>query len=315
MIKYIFRRICMVIPVIIGVTLFVFIIMDMSPGDPARMILGDNASLEALEILREEMGLNDPLLVRYGKYMLGMLRGDLGVSYRNQLDVASQIAVRLPNTILLAFSAMIVALVIGIPAGIISAKKQYTWLDNFFAVFALIGQAAPTFWLGLMLVIVFSLNLRWFPSSGMKSGFFGTLQSLALPALSVGYSTAAVVTRMTRSSMLEVINQEYNDTARAKGLKESVITFKHMLKNALIPIITVVGLQVGFLLSGSVVTESIFSWPGLGRYMLDSIKTKDIPPVLGSVIVLSIVFTIVNLLVDLLYAFVDPRIKSQYKSN
>lgn len=313
MAKYILRRILMLIPVIIGVTLFVFTIMDMSPGDPAMIILGESATPEAVAALREELGLNAPLLSRYVRYMLNMLRGDLGTSYKNSLNVAGQIAERLPNTMLLAFSGMLIALIIGIPAGIISAKKQYTLWDNFFTVFALIGQAAPAFWLGLMLVIAFSLNLRWFPSSGMGRGFEGVLHSLILPAITVASPSAAVITRMTRSSMLEVIHQDYNDTARAKGVKESIIIFRHMLKNALIPIITVVGLQTGILLSGSVLTETVFSWPGLGRYMMESIKTKDMPPVLGSVIVLSIVFTVVNLLVDVLYAFADPRIKSQYK--
>jgi peptide/nickel transport system permease protein len=181
-------------------------------------------------------------------------------------------------------------------------------------VITLIGAASPAFWLGLMLVIVFSLTLGWFPSAGMGSGFAGTAISLVLPAFTLGINTAALVARMTRSSMLEVIRQDYIDTARAKGIKESTITYRHMLKNALIPIITVVGLQFGVLLGGSVMTETVFSWPGVGRFVVEAIKTKDTPSVLGSVVVLCILFTFVNLFVDILYAYVDPRIKSQYKS-
>jgi peptide/nickel transport system permease protein len=209
---------------------------------------------------------------------------------------------------------MLVAVVVGIPVGIISAKKQYSVFDNVTMVVTLILAASPAFWLGLMLVLLFSLNLGWFPSSGMGSGFGGVIKSLILPAITVGSNTAALVARMTRSSMLEVIRQDYIDTARAKGLKESVITYKHMLKNALIPIITVVGLQFGVLLGGSVMTETVFSWPGVGRFVVEAIKTKDIPSVLGSVVVLCILFSFVNLFVDILYAYVDPRIKSQYKA-
>lgn len=311
--KYIIKRMVMLIPVIIGVTLIVFGIMDMSPGDPAQIILGSDASQETLELLREELGLNRPLVVRYFSYMGGLLRGDLGTSYKTGLSVASQIAEKLPNTLLLASASMVIATAIGIPFGIISAKKPYTALDNICMVIALVGLSAPAFWAGLVAVIVFALKLGWFPAAGMGEGFFGMLRSLVLPACTVGISTAAVVTRQTRSSVLDVVNQDYIDTARAKGVKESVVTRRHMLKNALIPIITVAGLQYGVLLGGSVATETVFAWPGLGRFIIDSIKTKDIPAVMGSVIILAIISTIVNLAVDILYAFVDPRIKSQYK--
>ncbi len=314
MYKYILKRMVMLIPVIIGVTLIVFGIMDMSPGDPAQIILGADASKESLNQLREELGLNRPLLVRYFSYMGGLLRGDLGTSYKNGLSVAAQIAEKLPNTMLLASAAMFIAVMIGIPFGIISAKKQYSFLDNSCMIIALIGLSAPAFWQGLISVIVFALNLGWFPAAGKGEGILGTVRSLILPAFTVGAGTAAVVTRQTRSSMLDVIHQDYIDTARAKGVKESVVTSRHMLKNALIPIITVVGLQYGVLLGGSVATETVFAWPGLGRFIIDSIKTKDIPSVMGSVIILAILSTIVNLMVDILYAFVDPRIKSQYRS-
>lgn len=313
MYKYILKRLLMLIPVIIGVTFIVFFILNLSPGDPAAIILGDQASAEALAMKREELGLNDPLLVRYANYMVRMVQGDLGTSYKNNLSVWDQVIERFPNTAVLAVAGIFVAVLIGIPTGIISAKKQYTALDSISTVVALIGVAMPNFWFGLLMVILFALNLGWLPSQGMGTGFIPLIRSLVLPALTLGTGAAAMITRMTRSSMLEVIRQDYIDTARAKGLSERTITFHHMLKNAMIPIITAIGLQFGTLLGGAMLTETVFSWPGLGRLMVDSIKSKDIPMVLGSVIFLAIMFTVVNLLVDIIYAFVDPRIKSQYK--
>lgn len=312
--KYILKRIFMLIPVLIGVTFLVFFIMALRPGDPAVIILGDGATDESVAQLREELSLDQPLMVRYGKYLSDLLHGDMGVSYKNRLDVMDQILDRFPNTVLLAVTGMFVALLIGIPIGILSAKKQYTLIDNVSMVFALLGVSMPNFWFGLVVVMIFSLGLGILPSSGMGQGFIGTLKSLILPALTLGTGAAATVTRMTRSSMLEVIRQDYIDTARSKGIKESQVTRRHMFKNALIPIITVVGLQFGYLLGGAVLTETVFSWPGLGRFMVDAIKTKDTPVVLGAVIFMSVVFSVVNLAVDILYAYVDPRIKSQYSS-
>lgn len=313
MYKYIVKRLLMLIPVILGVTFIVFFILNLSPGDPAAIILGDQASAEALAMKREELGLNDPLLVRYGRYIINMLHGDLGTSYKNNLSVWDQVITRFPNTAILAVAAIVVALLIGISVGIISAKNQYSALDNVSMVTALIGVSMPSFWMGLLLVIVFSLKLGWLPSQGMGTGLVPLLKSLALPAITLGTSAAATIARMTRSTMLEVIRQDYIDTARAKGVSEKTITYRHMLKNALIPIITAVGLQFGTLLGGAMLTETVFSWPGLGRLMVDAIKSKDIPLVLGSVIFLAVMFTAVNLAVDIIYAFVDPRIKSQYK--
>lgn len=313
MYKYILKRLLMLIPVIIGVTFVVFFILNLAPGDPAAIILGDQATAEALAMKREELGLNDPLLVRYFNYMLDLLHGDLGVSYRNGISVWDQVVARLPNTALLACTGILVALIIGIPIGIISAKKQYSALDNVSMVFALIGVSMPNFWSGLLLVLVFSVTLGWLPSQGMGTGFVPLLKSLVLPSLTLGFNSAAMVARMTRSSMLEVIRQDYISTARAKGDDERTITFQHMLKNALIPIITAVGLQFGNLLGGAMLCETVFSWPGLGRLMVENIKSKDIPMVLGCVIVMATMFTLVNLLVDIIYAFVDPRIKSLYK--
>lgn len=314
MYKFILKRLLMMIPVLIGVTFVVFFILAMTPGDPAKMILGDQATQESIDSLREELGLNDPLLVRYFHYMGGLVKGDMGTSYKNQLNVRDQILDRFPNTVLLAVAGMLVALVIGIPIGIISAKKQYTALDNVSTVLGLVGVSMPVFWLGLLLSLLFSLKLGWLPSSGMGQGFVPLLKSLILPAVTLGVGSAATILRMTRSSMLEVIRQDYISTARAKGIKESRVTIRHMLKNALIPIITVVGLQFGQLLGGAMLTETVFSWPGLGRFMVDSIKSKDTPMVLGAVIFMAVVFSLVNLCIDILYAYVDPRIKSQYKT-
>lgn len=315
MYKFVLKRLIMMIPVLVGVTFVVFFILALTPGDPAKMILGEQATQESITQLRAEMGLDDPVILRYVRYMGGVLRGDWGRSYKNNLDVAQQVLSRFPNTMLLAVAAMLVAVLVGIPIGIVSARKQYTWIDNIVTTLGLVGVAMPIFWMGLLLVILFALNLKWLPSSGMGEGAVPLLRSLILPAITLGTSSAATILRMTRSSMLEVIRQDYIDTVRAKGLKESKVVTRHMLKNALVPIITVVGLQFGHLLGGAALTETIFSWPGLGRFMVDSIKSKDMPLVLGSVFFLAVVYSVVNLLVDILYAYVDPRIKSQYKAS
>ena len=302
------------IPVIIGVTFIVFFIMNLAPGDPAAIILGDQATAEALEMKREELGLNDPLLVRYVNYMIGLLHGDMGNSYKNNIPVWNQVIERLPNTAILAVTGILIALLFGIPIGILSAKHQYSILDNVAMVGALIGVSMPNFWSGLLLVMLFSLTLGWLPSQGMGSGgFVPFVKSLVLPSLTLGINSMAMVARMTRSSMLEVIRQDYIGTAQAKGLDDRKITTQHMLRNALIPIITAVGLQFGHLLGGAMLAETVFSWPGLGRLMVDSIKSRDIPMVLGCVIFMATMFSIVNLIVDIIYAFVDPRIKSLYK--
>jgi peptide/nickel transport system permease protein len=312
--KYVLRRVAMMLLVLLGVTFVVFFIVDKTPGNPAAIILGNAATPESLARLEEEMGLGDPLIVRYFRYIFDVLRGDFGMSYKTRLSVGAQIAEKLPNTILLSFGGMVVAVLIGIPVGIICAKKQYSIFDNVAMFFALLGTSAPAFWMGLMLIIVFALTLGWFPSAGMGQGFGGGLRSLVLPAITAGASCGSVIARMTRSSMLEILGADYVSTARAKGISEYTITIRHMLKNALIPVITVIGLQFGILLGGAVMTETVFAWPGLGRYLLDAVKSKDTPAILGSVIVISIMLSTVNLLVDILYAYIDPRIKSQYKA-
>lgn len=308
MYKYVLKRLLMLIPVIIGVSFLVFFIMSLSPGDSARTILGETAPIEAVEALREELGLNDPVLKRYVDYMGGLLHGDMGTSYKSNRPVFDEIMGRFPATLKLSLWGMLFAVVLSIPIGIISATKQYSLVDGVSMVGALLGVATPNFWLGLILIIVFSLNLKWFPSGGMDGW-----KTYIMPVITLGTGCMASITRTTRSSMLEVIRQDYIRTARAKGVKQRVVITRHALRNALIPVITVIGLQFGYLLGGAVLTETVFSWPGVGTYLVNSIKAKDTPSVMGCVIVFSIAFSIVNLLVDLLYAFVDPRIKSKYK--
>ena len=308
MYKYVLKRLLMLIPVILGVSFLVFFIMSLAPGDPARTILGETAPIESVMALREELGLNDPVIVRYVNYMVDLLHGDLGESYKTGQPVISEILSRFPATLTLAFWGMLFAVVLSIPIGIISATKQYSIMDRVSMVFALLGVATPNFWLGLMLIIGFSLNLKWFPSGG-NDGW----RSLVLPVITLGTGCMASITRITRSSMLEVIRQDYIRTAKAKGVNKKAVIYKHALKNALIPVVTVVGLQFGSLLGCAVLTESVFSWPGVGTFLVNSIKAQDTPAVLGCVIVFCICFSIVNLVVDILYAYIDPRIKSKYK--
>ena len=297
MYKYILKRLILLIPVMLGVTLLVFAIMYLTPAPKA-----------AVEALREKMGLNDSFFIQYLRFVKNAVMGDFGRSYTTGREVFAEIFARFPNTVVLAVLGVIISIAIGIPVGIISATRQYSLMDSFSMVLALLGVSMPVFWLGLMLILTFSVKLGLLPSGG-----FDGLSSVILPAITLGVGSAAIVTRMTRSSMLEVIRQDYIRTARAKGVAEKVVINKHALKNALIPIITVVGLQFGGLLGGAVLTESVYSWPGVGRLMVEAIRQKDTPTVLASVVFLALVYSVVNLLVDLLYAFVDPRIKSQYK--
>ena len=307
--KYVIKRLVMLIPVIIGVSFLVFFIMAMAPGDTARTILGEDAPIEAVEALREELGLNDPIPIRYLNYMKDLLRGDLGNSYKSGRPVFEEIMSRFPATLELTFWGMLLAVGLSLPIGIISATRQYSFMDNASMIFALVATAIPNFWLGLMLIIVFALNLGVLPSGGNNAGF----ASLILPVITLATACMANIARTTRSSMLEVIRADYIRTAKAKGVSKNKVINKHALKNALIPVITVIGLQFGQLLGGSVLTETVFAWPGVGTYLVNSIKAKYTPAVLGCVIIFSICFSIVNLAVDLLYAFIDPRIKSKYK--
>lgn len=309
MLKYLVRRILMLIPVILGVAFIVFFLLYITPGDPARIILGDQAPEEAVLELREEMGLDDPFLVQFGNYVYNLVvKQDIGKSYITKRPVIEEILNVFPATLRLSASAVLLALVVGIPFGIISAIKQYSIFDSITMIFALIGISMPVFWLGLLLILFFSVYLGWLPASG-----YTTFSAMILPAIALGAQSVAIITRMTRSSMLEVIRMDYIRTARAKGQSEKKVVLKHALGNALIPIITIAGLQFGRLLGGAVLTESIFSIPGIGRLMVDSIKMRDFPIVQGGVLFVAVSFSLVNLLVDLLYAYVDPRIKSQFK--
>ena len=299
----------MLIPVLLGVSFIVFSILSFTPGDPVEMRLGDNYSEEAYQAMKEEMGLNDPFLLRYVKYIGNAVRGDFGNSYRTSQPVLNELAARLPNTILLSAAAMLFAVLLGIPLGVISATHQYSAVDNISMIGALFGVSMPNFWLGLMLIVIYAAGLRWFPSTG-----FEDWASIVLPAVTLSVNSLAMITRMTRSSMLETIRQDYIRTARAKGLKEGVIVIKHALRNAMIPIVTTVGLQFGFSLGGAVLVETVFAWPGIGRLLVECIKLKDTPVVVACVLVLATMFTVINLCIDILYAFLDPRIRAQYKT-
>ena len=307
MIKYILKRLVMLVPVILVTSFLIYWAMSLTGGDPALMLAGDNAKPEQIEQIREELGLNDPFIVRYAHYMKGMLTGDMGQSYVTKRDVFQTFMDRLPNTLILGGAAVLIAVVVSVPLGIYTAINQNTWKDTAGMVFALFGTSMPNFWLGLMLIILFSLKLGWLPSGG-KAGF----TSLILPAVTVGFGLAALITRTTRSSMLDVLRQDYMTTARAKGCTEKRVIYNHGLKNALIPIITAIGLQMSLVITGSVLAETVFSWPGIGRLVYDSISKRDTPMVTGSIIMCSILMCIINLAVDLIYAFFDPRIKAQY---
>ena len=306
--RYVIKRLVMLIPVLIGVTFLVYFIISLSPGDTAAMLAGEDADAATIEALRHELGLDQPVIVQYARYMLNLLQGDMGNSYKTGRPVTNMIVSCFPNTAKLAFWSILVAVGIALPIGIISATKQYSMFDNVGMVVALIGVATPNFWLGLMMIILFSLNLGWLPSGGSKGW-----SSYIMPAITLGTGDAALITRMTRSSMLEVIRADYIRTARAKGVPEGKVVYQHALRNALIPVVTAIGLQFGSLLGGATLTETVFAWPGIGRSTVDSIKTKDTTQVLGNIVVLTITFSCVNLLVDILYAFIDPRIKAQYK--
>jgi peptide/nickel transport system permease protein len=305
--RYIFKRNVMLLPVLLGVTFLVYLIISLTPGDVAAMMLGQGATKESVAALRHEMGLNDPIIIQYGRYLGRLLHGDMGLSYATQKPVVEEILSRFPNTLALAFCSILVSIAISIPVGVISAVKQYSLVDNLGMVLALIGISMPSFWLGLILIIVFALGLGWFPSGGADQ-----LKSIVLPALTLGVASTASIARTTRSSMLEVIRQDYIRTAKAKGLGNVTVILKHALRNALIPTLTVIGLEFGELLGGAILTETVFSWPGIGRLMVESIQRKDTPMVLGCIIVFSVAFSVVNLLIDILYAFVDPRIKTSY---
>ena len=307
MLKFTMKRLVYLVLVLVGVSFLVFLLLYMTPGDPVRMMLGESATQEAQAELRLELGLDDPFLVQYGRYIKNIVvHQDLGTSYSTRRPVLDEIMTVFPNTVKLATAAIIIAVILGTFLGIVSAVRQNSLLDNAVMVLALIGTSAPIFWIGILMIILFSVNLGWLPPSG-----FGSFKQLIMPALALGMQSTAVVARMTRSSMLEVIRQDFVKTARAKGQKESVVIMKHVFRNALIPVITVVGLQFGTLLGGAMLTEVVFSIPGVGRLMIEAIKQRDFPIVQGSVLFVAACFSLVNLAVDLLYAVVDPKVSKE----
>ncbi|MFD1848690.1 nickel ABC transporter permease [Oceanobacillus bengalensis] len=310
MIGLIIRRLGQLVLLLFGISFIVFMSMHIAPGDPATIIGGPTASESDLEAIRDELGLNDPVLVQYADYIKGVVQGDFGFSYQTAQPVGEAIATRLPNTIKLATASMIVAVIIGIFAGMISAMKQNSWLDVTSTTFALAGVSIPNFWLGTMLILAFSVNLQWLPIGGLSEPFYTTegFKQLILPAITLGTGSAALIARMARSSMLEVIRADYIRTAKAKGVKQRSIIWVHALRNAMIPVITVIGINFGGLLGGTIITEQVFAINGVGRLMIDAIASRDFPMVQGTVLLVAAIFVIVNLIVDIVYAVIDPRI-------
>jgi peptide/nickel transport system permease protein len=304
MLQYVLKRLLSTIPVLLGISLLLFFMLRMLPGDPAQVMAGQMASPEDIKLIRHQLGLDRPIIVQYGLFLSRLVRFDLGRSARTQNTVISEVWSRLPNTMLLAVAAITLACLFGIPAGIISATRPYTWIDYLFTSMALFGISMPVFWLGLMLVVIFSVVLQWLPAGGT-----GSWKHIVLPSFTLAAFVVAFITRMTRASMIEALSQDYTTTARSKGLKERVVIVKHALKNALIPIITVVGLQFGLLLGGAVLTETVFAWPGIGRLIVDSILARDYPVIQGTILIFGLLYILVNLFVDMIYAFIDPRIR------
>lgn len=304
MTKRVLKRILLLIPTVIGVSFIVFLLFYLSPGDAALAKAGPNAPKEVIEALRENMGLNDPFLAQYLRFLKGLLfHFDLGNSYISGSSVTKTLLAVFPSTLKLTGFSLLIAVFFGILLGVLSAVKRGTFIDKLVMIISMVGIAMPIFWTGILLILLFSVRLRWLPPSG-----FSSFKAMLMPAFALGLQSSAIIMRMTRSSMLEVLNQDYIETANAKGLKKQKIIFVHALKNAMIPIITTIGLQAGGLLGGSVLTETVFSIPGIGRLMVESIKTRDLPVVLGGVILISICYSLISIIVDILYGFIDPRI-------
>ena len=323
MIKYFLGRLLQLIPVLIGVTFIVFLLTYIAPGDPARTLLPQEATDEDVIEMRSAMGIDRPFINQYLSFLFGydgpgdsfdykgLIFLDFGRSYVTNRPVFGTILERFPNTFILTFWSLVLSVILSIPFGMISATKQYTATDMLVSIIALIGISIPAFWLGMMLIYVFSISLGILPSLATPTNW----KSLILPIITLAAMNTAVQTRMTRSAMLEVIKQDYIRTARSKGISEKKVIRKHAMRNALIPVVTVIGLQVGYLLVGAVLTETVFSYPGIGSIMVDAIQKNDIPQILASVVFVALMFAFVNLLVDIIYAFIDPRIKNQYTKN
>lgn len=307
--KFIAKRLLAMIPVLIGITFIIYTILALTPGDPVVAILGETATQEQIEELREEMGLNDFFVIRYFKYIFNAVRGDFGTSYRTGLSVVSELMARLPYTFILAFFGVGLATIIGVPIGIVSAVKQYTLTDNVVTAVAMIMCSVPPFWLSLMLMMLFSLKLGWFPSIGVDSW-----RNFVIPIVAMAIGNMATMIRMTRSMMLEVIREDYIRTARAKGASERTIILKHALRNAILPVVTQVGISFGFQLGGAMVCETVFSIPGLGNMIITAVRQKDIPMVMGAIIFVAAAISLVNLLMDVVYVWIDPRLKTSKQS-
>ena len=304
MLAFLLRRVALAIPTLAGVLVVVFLLLYVAPGDPVQEMVGERADPETVARLRRELRLDDPLPTQFAHYAGGVLRGQLGRSYITGRPILSDILERFPKTLLLAGTAMLFASVLGITLGVLSARNPGGWLDRAGLGLAYLGISFPVYWVGLILILVFAVMLRWLPPSG-----YGAPRFLVLPALALGSRSVAFLARVTRSSMLDVLGGDFVRTARAKGLRERVVVARHALRNALIPVITVLGLDFGYYLTGSILTETIFSWPGLGRYVVNAIARRDLPAIQGSVLFLSVIFVLVNLLTDLAYARVDPRVR------
>lgn len=307
MVKYILKRILLMIPIILGISFVIFSLLELSPSDAAEIMLGMNASPESVEALRETLGLNDPFLTRYFRYIFDALRGDFGVSWRTGLSVLEEIQARLPTTINLAVGSIALTVLIGIPIGVISAVKQYSALDNATLAGALLLSSMPEFWLGTMMILLFALKLSWLPAMSD-----GTFKSFLMPWAAMSASSMATIVRMTRSSMLDVIRADYIKMARAKGAAEQRVIVRHSLRNALLPVVTVVGMNFSKLLGGAMIIETVFTLPGLGSLALTSVRQQDVPMVMAEVLFIAVIAGVTNLIVDVLYVYIDPRLKSQY---
>ena len=307
MYKYILKRIGLMIPVLIGISIIIFTIISLTPGNPARLILGERATQEAINQLNDELGYNDPLPVKYVNYMIDLFQGDMGTSYRTGGSVISEIGERFPVTLLLAVLDIFLTAVISIPLGVYIAIKKNSIADNVLTIVALIFTAMPSFWLGMLLMLVFAVGLNILPATGSDS-----FACFILPAFTVALLSVAQIMRMTRSSMLETLRSDYMRTARAKGVKENKIIWKHAIRNALLPVVTTMGVNFGWALGGSVITETVFGMSGVCTLTLLSVRSKDVPLVMGCVLFMSLLFSLITLVVDISYAYIDPRIKAQY---
>ena len=304
MLRYIVKRIAISIPVLIGITAILFVMLNVIPGDPVALMMKEHVSPDVITRVRAQMHLDDPAIVRYFRFIIGAIQGDFGVSYKLNRPVTSLILRAFPNTMLLAVSAAIFSWIVGIPAGILSAVKQYSLTDNFFMGFSLLGVSMPIFWSALLMQYIFALKLGWLP----VSGFYGW-KYVIMPAIVLGWSSAGVIARLTRSSLLEVMRHDYIRTARAKGLRELPVIMGHALKNSLLPVVTIMAIQVASLLSGAVITESVFGIPGVGRIAVNAIQARDMPLLQGSILFATVLVIAGNLVADILYSFLDPRIR------